>query len=265
MNILFPLAAAGSAIAGLWDLKTTEVPDELPVAMSAFGLFYWFVASLFAESIAPFVLSLLSGLAFLVPGLLLYRAGKWGEADAWVPASILFMVPVLSNAPILFDYAVNFSIVSSAYMIVYSLALGAMNPEVFSLLVKDAKDNKAFHWVVGLVGVLLVVSLSLGITPEYAFSVFAITSLLAVFWRYALVIEKHVFRKEISSAQLREGDVLDDMVWRGMTKEEVADIKRKKKKVIIKEGVRFVPVYPITLIMTAVYGNVIVAVLGGAL
>lgn len=265
MDILFSLATAGSAIAGLWDLKTTEVPDELPVAMSAFGLFYWFIASLAAESIAPFVLSLLSGMAFLVPGLLLYRAGKWGEADAWVPASILFMVPVLGNVPILFDYVINFCIVSSAYMIVYSLALGAMRPEVFTLLVKDAKGSKVFHGVVGFAGALLVASLYFRMAQEYAFSIFAITSLLALFWRYALVIEKHVFRKEISSAQLREGDVLDGMVWRGLTRKEVADIKKKNKKVVVKEGVRFVPVYPIALIMTAVYGNITAALLEGLL
>lgn len=263
MDVLFSVAAAGSAIAGLWDLKTTEVPDELPMVMSAVGLFYWFIASLLAESVMPFALSLLSGLAFLVPGLLLYRAGKWGEADAWVPASVLFMVPVLGNVPILFDYVVNFCIVSSAYMIVYSVALGVANPRVFGLLAKDVMGSRAFIGIAGFATLSLAVSLYLGMMPEYAFLVFSITTLLALFWRYALTIEKHVFRKEISVKELREGDVLDGMVWRGLTKEEITDIRKEKKKVTIKEGVRFVPVYFFALVVTAVYGNVIVAVLGG--
>ena len=35
------IAVAGSVLAGLWDLKTTEVPDQLPIGMVVIGIAYW--------------------------------------------------------------------------------------------------------------------------------------------------------------------------------------------------------------------------------
>ena len=72
-----------------------------------------------------------------------------------------------------------------------------------------------------------------------------------------MVIEKNVFTRKISSSKVREGDVLQEMVWRGLTDKEVEKIKQNRKFVTIKEGIRFVPVFPITVVITLVFGNIL--------
>ncbi|MBS3054509.1 MAG: prepilin peptidase [Candidatus Aenigmarchaeota archaeon] len=258
---LLLFAFIGSAAAGLWDLRTTEVPDEIPVLMSAAGLFYWFMASLAMENIYPFVLSLSSGLAFLVPGMILYKQGKWGAADAWVPASVMFLLPAYNGQPLLADYILNFLIVSSAYMIIYSLILGAMNRQVFSLFVKDLASNRWTKIILlayaGVIGILAYIFAQKGasVTP-LLISYFTVVFLVA-FWRYATVVESNVFRKTVNAAAVKEGDVLEDMIWIGLTKEQAESVRKKGGKAVIKEGVRFVPVFPITLVVTALYGNLL--------
>jgi len=254
-------ALIASAAAGLWDLKTTEVPDEIPVVMSAVGLFYWCVASLQAESIYPFAVSLASGMAFLAPGLILYKAGKWGAADAWVPASVMFLLPIYGGKMMLADYAFNFFVVSSAYMIVYSIILGAMNRHVFPLFVKDfVASRSALMMILGyavIVAILAYLFVQKGASLAPLGYSFASVAFLVAFWRYATVVEANVFRKTIDAARVREGDVLEDMIWIGLTKAQAEDVRKKGGKVVIKEGVRFVPVFSLTLAATLLYGNLV--------
>jgi len=57
--------------------------------------------------------------------------------------------------------------------------------------------------------------------------------------------------KKVKISELREGDVLLDFkVWRGITKEEIEDLKRRRVKyVFIKEGVRYAPTFLFSLIL----------------
>ncbi|MBI4018458.1 MAG: hypothetical protein HY368_02515, partial [Candidatus Aenigmarchaeota archaeon] len=56
--------------------------------------------------------------------------------------------------------------------------------------------------------------------------------------------------------KLKPGDVLEKMIWRGLTREEIREIKRKEKYAVVKEGVRFVPAFALTLVATLLYGNI---------
>lgn len=63
--------------------------------------------------------------------------------------------------------------------------------------------------------------------------------------------------KRIPINRLKEGDVLLDFkVWRGITKKEIEELKRKKiKYVYIKEGVRYAPTFLFTLILIILEKN----------
>jgi hypothetical protein len=41
--IAFTVALIGGFAAGLWDLKTSDIPDEAPALMATLGLFIWYV------------------------------------------------------------------------------------------------------------------------------------------------------------------------------------------------------------------------------
>lgn len=251
------LALLGSALAGLWDLKTTEVPDEIPAAMAAVGILYWLASGVSTGDYYPLAASVVFSLGLGITGYVLYKTGKWGGADGFMLAAIAAMIPIYSGKLFMPDYLMNFLVVSAVYMIVYSAVLGITNPSVFGHLGKDLK--KSWPYVVLLpaafMGLLFIMKIPN--IPAYG----AGTAFLLVFWRYAVVLEKKVFRKKIPASGLRPGDVLEKMIWRGLTKQEVIKLKKKGGHVVIKEGVRFVPVFAITLAVTLLYGNVLLLIL----
>jgi prepilin signal peptidase PulO-like enzyme (type II secretory pathway) len=78
-------------------------------------------------------------------------------------------------------------------------------------------------------------------------------------WKFVKVVEEVGFKKKIPVSQVRIGDVpLDFKVWEGVTEKDLAKIKKSGKKYIwIKEGVRFAPAFPLALLFTIFYGDII--------
>ena len=256
--VAISIAFLGSVVAGFWDLFTTEVPDEVPVLMLSFGIFNWFIYALSFGDLNPLFLSLSIGTFLLAFGLILYRAGHWGGADAWLLAAIGYTIPLYGGRIFMIDFIFNFLIVGSIYMVIYALILGVINKGVFSYFIDDVKSKWKIVTGSILVSGILISLLYLSF-PRFGSSslitVFVLLVLLVFFWRYARVIENRVFRKRIRTSQLRVGDVTEDMLWRGITADEINKIKKSKRFVVIKEGVRFVPVFPIALVVTLLFGN----------
>ena len=70
------------------------------------------------------------------------------------------------------------------------------------------------------------------------------------------MLEKHVFKKKIPTSRLRVGDVLDKGNWVGLTARQIKLLRGRKRYVVIKDGMRFVPVFVIALVLTLLFGNV---------
>ncbi|MBI2232342.1 MAG: prepilin peptidase [Candidatus Aenigmarchaeota archaeon] len=255
-ELMLLLAFLASAAAGIYDLKTTEVPEEIPALMVSFGLFYWFVSALTFGDFYPLAVSMSVGTLLLALGILAYKKGQWGGADAWILASIAYMVPLFGSEIFMANFLSNFLIVGALYTVIYAAGLGLLRPGVFSYFIKDIRINAKFFI---LPVFFLIVSLFTyafqGIDAFLRLSI--IFLLLVAFWRYGKIIESRVFRKRISSSALKEGDVVEGMIWRGITKPEINEIRKKKKYVVIKEGVRFVPAFPLTLLVTVAFGNLL--------
>ena len=254
------LAVVLASIAGIWDLKTTEVPDDIPYLMTVIGLVYWFFTGVSSGNMQPFFVSLLTGTVVLFIGLALYAKGKWGGADAWILAAIIYMVPVYAGKLILVDYVVNFLIVSLVYMALYTILLGIKH-HIFGKFFAELKKNATL--VIGIplayMGFSLLFVLYTGFASalQLLTATFVFILLMMLFWVYAKVIEKNVFIRRISTNQLKKGDVLFETKWVGITEKELALLRNKKQFVTIKDGVRFVPVFPITLVVTLVWGNLL--------
>lgn len=250
------IAVAGSVLAGLWDLKTTEVPDQLPIGMVVIGIAYWLIQG-FLGNWYPFIISIIVGTALLAIGLIMYKKGQWGGADAWILAAIGYMVPIYGGEIFILPYLMNFMLVSIFYTIAYSVIIGLLNRPVLKYVAKDFRENLKF-----IVGVPAAVLVAIVVAAQAAPQVIGLASklvplifLLLVFWRYAFVIEKHVFRRKILTSKLRKGDVLENGNWVGLTEKDIKKLKKQKRFVVIKDGMRFVPVFAIALVLTLLYGN----------
>ena len=49
---------------------------------------------------------------------------------------------------------------------------------------------------------------------------------------------------------------LKSKLIRGLTRREVEKIQEKRKEVWIKEGVRFIPAFPLSILLTLFYGDI---------
>jgi Flp pilus assembly protein protease CpaA len=264
LEFAIAIAFIGLAAASAWDLKTTEVPDEIPALMISSGIFIWFMNAMLSNDFSPLIYSLAIGTVLLSVGLILYKQGKWGGADAWILGAVAYLIPLYNGQIFMLPFIFNLLFAGSAYMAVYAIVLGFRNKNVAGLFLKDLKEHIRFVTGIPLAFLLLVIalgyfsySLTGYVNAAPLVSILVLITGLTLFWRYAKIIENNVFKKRIPVSQLRSGDVLDDMIWRGLTLAEVAELKKQKKYVIVKEGVRFIPAFLIALIISLLYGNLL--------
>lgn len=246
-----------TAIAGYFDLRTTEVPDEIPALLIAVSVFFWYINWAVTGNVFPLFVSIVGGSVLLSIGLLLYNTGQWGGADAWLLAGVAYALPLLNGSIFIIDYLFNFFLVTIVYMVLYAISLGIIHGKIFQLFCKDLKKSWLVVFSIPLAYALFVSIMAFfGFFNHSLIIILIVVVFMTLFWRYARVIEQHVFRKRIPASELKVGDVLLDSKWVGLTKDEIGHIRKRKKQVVIKEGVRFVPVFAITLLVTVLWGNV---------
>jgi Flp pilus assembly protein protease CpaA len=249
---------------GLWDLRTSDIPDEAPALMAAIGLFLWYASGLITGNWMPFILSACLGTVVFAVGWGLYKAGQWGGGDAALLAGIFYLLPGIG---FLVDYLFNFCVVAVLYSIVYSVCLGFAHPKIFGYTLDEIKRKKIWAvllaWLVFGAVALGALTWSGADTALLAWLWAAVFGLI-VFFVYARAVERKVFRRAIPLAKLKIGDVLaSSRQWEGVTAEQIAELRRKRVRIVeIKEGVRFGLVFPLALVATVLFGNLIFWLVG---
>jgi len=269
-EIMLGIALIGSVIAGIFDLKTTEIPDEISFLMIILAIAGWFVYSVINNDFKFLINSLIVGSLFLGIGWAMYRAGQWGGGDALLLGAIFYLLPTFPNIflfPITF--LINLLLVGIIYMFIYTLILGIKHKEIRRYYKDDLK--KTWKVVIfipllfGSVSFILPIILNIAtleILTTSALFLFVIT-FLTLFWRYGYVIEKKLFTKRIPTKKLKVGDVIaKSKRWDGIDKNQLEEIRKKKKYITIKEGIRFAPVFSISLIVTITFGNLLFLIIG---
>jgi len=217
------VALIGSSIAGLYDLKTTNIPDSVAVAMILIGFSFHVYEGFIANSFSGLIDALLFGSILFVFSFLMYRTGQWGGGDGELLVGITVLLPTSSLIQTLFPFSISFLIntffVGSVYSVVF-LVFYILND-------KELKKN---------------------------------------FWRNFLITMRKGIYKRIPTQKLKVDDMLGEdipklklykKVLKGLKIDEVRKIQKLKKYVIIKEGIRYGPVFFLTLIITLIFGDVI--------
>lgn len=276
--ILLLAALVGSALAGIVDLKTTEIPDWIPHTMIGMGIAGNAAISILTGSYESIGLSLAFGIGFLAFGFFLYYTGQWGGGDAKILSSIGFLLPQLSINKSIFPFPLGFFFnvffVGAVYMIGYTIILALSNKKIIENFLWRLKGSVkelvyltvSIVAIIALAGFLAIKKLEFIELNQIAFfgsSILGISIFMFLLWKLTKSVEEVGFKRRIRISQLKEGDVLEDSkIWEGLSKKEVEKIKKSKRGyVIIKEGVRFAPTFFLALLATLLFGDIVLLII----
>lgn len=273
------LAIVGVTTASIFDLKTKEVPDWLNFSLIISGLSIRFMHSLIFLNWQYFFYGVLGLIAMFFLGSLIYFTGQWGGGDAkllMALGAIFGTTPYFMNIQFhfLLVFLINLIMVSAIYGLVWSLYVylknfKKVNKKIKKLIIKQKKLAILYLMLGGinLIFYLILYHTLFGLI-FLAFSIFFIVYTILYFFIKA--IEKIGMLKWVKPAELTEGDWIAKKIQvnkkiiigpksPGITKKQINILKKSKiKKVLVKDGIAFVPAFLITLILTIMFGNLII-------
>lgn len=276
-QIAFLTVLIGSSVGAAYDLKTTEIPDQIFNIMFGIGLAIVLLNCYFSSSIWPFVTSAAIGSILLAFGFLMYKGGQWGGADAKMIAVIGFLIPstpaFIPNLffPFPFSYLINVFLIGTPYMLLYAAVIAVRNKKILERFSKDMKSSAKMITISSVLLFIVLIATSFYLVQRLDFqvsygelvrnSIFPVIATIGLFvvYKFAKSVEDVGFRRKIPISKLRVGDILNESrELEGITPAQLGKIKKSGKRfVVIKEGIRFGPAFPLALLFTFYFGDAI--------
>jgi len=260
---LWVLALIWIIFASIQDLRTREVSNWIGGSLVIFALGFRFFYSLFSETISfGFFYQGLIGLGiFFVLGNVLYYARLFAGGDAKL---MMALGPVLAfsdnfmiNLKIFVSFFFLFLFAGAIYGLIITISLSLKNFKSFKkeFVVQFRKNKKKFF-----LGVLLgLIVMILGIQESLFFTLGIILFAFPYLYLYAKAVDEKCMIKDIKVKDLTEGDWLYKDVkvkgrtikatWGGIEKKDINDLRKKYKKVKIRQGIPYVPVFLIAFVV----------------
>lgn len=265
--ILFP-ALAGFLYASYTDLRSKLVPDNLVYGMIVLGLSLRVVQAIVFgfESVSFSAMALL---IYAVLGYVLYRVRAWADGDFGMFVAISLFLPSVTNAPwpAYLSFISNLALVGVGYGFVYTAYL-SLKPEIFKRWTRAMSVPSWFLSVAfGLCGAFGGQALNVPVPVGF----------LLGFCVYPLSVVSsslnEVMRRWVKPSELETGDwVLEDVLAGGkvvirkdnpgLTRSQIEMLealysKGRVKKVLIKDGIPFIPVFFLAYVASVWYGDLI--------
>lgn len=239
----------------LQDMKRREVDNLWNFSLIGFALVYRAAVSIFTGNYW-FVLNGLIGFAiFLALGNLFYHARLFAGGDA------KFMIALGTILPLSYSWIVNvkifgffillFLLGGSIYALIYAFCLMIINWKGFKKeFIKQWNSYKKL-FLIGLVFALIWTLLAFFISQIGFVLIGLIILLFPILYIFAKAVEESCMVREVSWNKVTEGDWLYKHIkvgnklikanWEGISKKELALIKKSRKKILIKYGIPFTP------------------------
>ena len=249
--------------ASVQDLKHREVANWLSFSLIIFALGFRFFWSLFfLNSDFMFFYQGLIGLGiFFLIGNLFYYSKLFAGGDAKLMIALGpvlgFSSNFLTNLKVYFVFIFVYLFTGLFYGIFWSFSLMLRNFKKFKkefskIFYKDSR-------IVLLISFAGVVLIFLGFV-NFIFSYFGLLILILPYvYIFAKAIDEVCMIKNIKVLDLVEGDWLYKDVkigkkiikakWDGLSKEDIKLLRKKKKSVLIRQGIPFVPVFLIAFLI----------------
>jgi len=262
--LLIAIALIGSFAAGFYDLKTSNIPDKLCILMIILGLIIHSITGFSTGDFSSLINAFIFGGLFLGFGLLMYFTGQWGGGDGELVVAIGVLLPNISFVKTYFPFAISFFInsffIGAIYSVLYSLILSAENPHIS----KDFFNKIKEPIILAPLTFFILLSIVSFFFFRFLSFLFFLMFILILFWKFSKSIEKG-FYKRIPVSKLKVDDMLGEDIpslkiykrlIKGLTKEQVNKIKKIKRYVIVREGIRYGLVFPLTLVFTLLLGDI---------
>ncbi|MDP3992302.1 MAG: prepilin peptidase, partial [Nanoarchaeota archaeon] len=261
---LFFLALVWIVFAVIQDLKTREIANWLNFSLIAFALGFRFFYSLFSAGNFNFFYQGLIGLGiFFVIGNALYYGKMFAGGDAKLLIALGAVLPfseVFSeNLENFFFFIVIFLFAGAVYSIIVSARLCIKNYGKFK---KEFKKQLGSHKNLVSIVVLLDILLLIVFFNNLDVLLFILAVLIFIspyLYFYAKAVDETSMVKTVDSKKLREGDWLYRDVkvrgriiranWDGLKKEEISLLRKRYRKILIREGVPFTPVFLVSFLI----------------
>ncbi|MBS3114845.1 prepilin peptidase [Candidatus Woesearchaeota archaeon] len=278
--ITYILSFIALLIGSITDLKTREVPDwvNYGLIISGVGLNLLFSA---VYSNSSFIINSIIGLLiFFGIAYIMFYAGQWGGGDSKILMGLGAMIGIdvsYISSQFLLGFFINALFIGAIYGLFWSILLVFKNKQKFwkefnkILLQKNVvKAKKIMLLVLVLLLIFLFIS-KLYYVKVLILSLAFIILTTFYLWIFVKAIEKSAMHKLVEPSKLTEGDwIVNDIFVNkqyicgpkdlGIDKKQIKKLiefykKGKVKKILIKEGIPFVPSFFVAFVITWVFGN----------
>jgi Flp pilus assembly protein protease CpaA len=278
---VYSVAFIALLVGSYTDIKTREVPDWVNYGLIGTGLGLALLFSAVYWNVT-FLINSITGLAvFFIIAYIMFYSGQWGGGDSKILMGLGALIGFDLSFKNLFliSFFVNILLVGAVYGILFSLFLAVKHRKKFLIEYRKISRKKlVLNAKKYLVVFLFIILFSLFFIKEYIVKLF-LASFLVIFvitfylWIFIRVVEKACMYKYVKPSELTEGDWIakDVKLGRkyitgpkdlGIEKKQINKLiqlykKNKVKKILIKEGIPFVPSFFIAFILTIFFGNLL--------
>ena len=258
---LIVLALIWIAFATFQDLRTREIANWLNFSLIIFALGFRFFYSLFSESFGFFYQGLIGLGIFFILGNLLYYGRFFAGGDAKLMIALGAVLPFSGsfsvNLKIFASFFIIFLFVGAIYSIATSIYFSLRNFKKFRKEFSfQLRKNKKLICLVLFLGLVLMI---LGFLESMFFVLGVLVFILPYLYIYAKAVDEACMIKKIKTSQLTEGDWLYKNVkvgkkiikasWDGLKKEEIKQLRKKYKIILIRYGIPFSLVFLISFLI----------------
>jgi Flp pilus assembly protein protease CpaA len=287
--ILLVVGIVALAVGTYTDFKTREVPDWVSYGVLFTGLGLRLLYSFITFDWWFLLWGLIGGGIYLAVAYLLYYTGQWGGGDSklLIGLGVVFgtypeiLKPLNAqffHFPLLAVLIINMLLCGAVYGIIWSVVLAIKKRSEFSKqykLLLSQKPVKLARIISLAMGIILLFFLAF-VPPDTRFMmlIFIMMLVLSVYlWLFIKSVENACMFKLVPPDKLTEGDWIAKEIKvkgkyitgpkdLGISKEKIELLKKfyaekKVGKILVKEGIPFVPSIFAGVIITLVWGNMI--------
>jgi Flp pilus assembly protein protease CpaA len=279
--IMYSIAFIALVVASYTDIRTREVPDWLNYGLIGTGLAISLLFSAVYFDIGFFINSLAGLGIFFVIAWVMFYSGQWGGGDSKILMGLGALLGLDLGFRNLFlaYFFVNFLFVGAAYGMLTSVVLALRHRRRF---LREYKKISKSRVVLGfkkyLMALLFVIVIMFFFVTGYQarlllFSLLVVAVVTFCVLVFGKVVEKACMYKYVKPEELTEGDWIakdikvdgryiagpkDLGIGKGQIRRLIRLYKKNKiKRVLIKEGIPFVPSFLIAFLVTLYFGNLL--------